>query len=274
MKELKKLVPALQPLQLSDYSIKQGTRTWNIPPLAESDPALSLKSGTRIVDSRALPDSNPLRPIIETTTHLDGAPTALVYGDSFGDVMSPFFNETFRRTIVVPTAHGPFPTELIQQHRPDIVVLEMVERALSLRPPVSEALESEYLVRSAPSLDQAIARSSGLGGFVDGAKHASGRIEVMGWAIDRAANAPARLVVAYDETRAVGAARMSLKRPDISPSMRDQKAGFRLSIPSKSGLDDLTRLRFFSTTTSGKTYELRSSPTLRQYLKETLAPGG
>ncbi len=33
MKEAKKLVPALQPLQLSDYTITQGYRAWNIPPL-------------------------------------------------------------------------------------------------------------------------------------------------------------------------------------------------------------------------------------------------
>ena len=98
MKEAKKLVPALQPLALSDYAISQGYRAWNIPPLGEADPVFSLKSGSRIVDRRVLDNKVPLRPIVETTTNLNTAPTALVYGNSFGEVMAPFLNETFRRT--------------------------------------------------------------------------------------------------------------------------------------------------------------------------------
>src|ERR1041384_3256509 len=105
MKEAKKLVPAVEPLQLSDYTITQGYTTWNIPPLGEADPVLTLKSGTRIVGRRTLDNAFPPRPIVETTTHLAAAPTALVYGDSFSYVMEPFFNETFRHTITVPTAH-------------------------------------------------------------------------------------------------------------------------------------------------------------------------
>src|SRR4029453_1862083 len=113
-----------------------------------------------------------LRPLVETTTSLTTAPTALVYGDSFGEVMAPFLNETFRRTITVPTAHYSFPAELIQANKPDVVILEMVERSLTMRPPVSEAVENEYLLRDAPSLDQAIARSGGIGGTIAGADQA------------------------------------------------------------------------------------------------------
>ena len=49
------------------------------------------------------------------------------------------------------------------------MILEMVERSLSRRPPASEALENEDLVRRPPSLDDAMARSSGIGGYVNGA---------------------------------------------------------------------------------------------------------
>lgn len=272
MREIKKHLPAAEPLRLSDYAITQGSRVWNIPPREEADPILWLKSGTRIVGSRTLDNTSALRPIVETTTSLDMASTALVHGDSFGDVMTPFFNETFHRTVVVPTAASPFPTELIRQHKPDVVILEMVERSLSLRPPASEALENEDLVRGAPSLDEAIARSSGTGGSVNGASQSSGRIEFVGWAVDRAANAPASRAFAYHDARPVGAARMWDRRPDIASSMNNPKIGFRLSIPADPGMNDPARLRFFSTNAGGRIYEIAMTPSLRRHLDETLAP--
>ncbi|MGB9368722.1 MAG: hypothetical protein WCE79_22190 [Xanthobacteraceae bacterium] len=269
MKEARKLLPALQPLALSDYAITQGYRTWNIPPVGEADPVFSLKSGSRILDRRVLDNKVTLRPVVETTTSLTTAPTALVYGDSFGDVMAPFLNETFRRTVSVATAHYPFPTKLIQELKPDVVILEMVERSLTMRPPVSEAVENEYLLRDAPSLNEAIARSSGIGGTVAGATDTGERIEFVGWAVDPATNA--KLALAYDDTRAVGAGRMSLFRLDVAPTKQVQRIGFRIVIPSN-GVNDPARLRFFSTTPDGKVYELPVTPTLRRHLEEMMAP--
>jgi alginate O-acetyltransferase complex protein AlgJ len=268
MKETRKLVPALRPLALSDYAISQGYRAWNIPPLGEPDPVFALKSGSRIVDRRVLDNKVPLRPIVETTTNLNAAPTALVYGDSFGEVMAPFLNETFRRTTIVPTAHWPFPAELIQQHKPDVVILEMVERSLTMRPPVSDAVENEYLLQDAPSLDDAIARSGGIGGYVAGAKEVGGRIEFVGWSAD---HVPGKLALAYYGNGAAGAGRMSLVRLDVAPARQVQKLGFRIVIPS-SGVTDPARLRFFSTTADGKVYELPVTPTLRRHLEGMLAP--
>ena len=268
MKEAKKLVPALQPLALSDYAISQGYRAWNIPPLGEADPVFSLKSGSRIVDRRVLDNKVPLRPIVETTTSLNTAPTALVYGDSFGEVMAPFFNETFRRTITVPTAHYPFPTELIQANKPDVVILEMVERSLTMRPPVSDALENEYLLRDAPTLDEAITRSAGVGGTLrEPPKPAAGssswdgrrtRLRMPSWRLLTMMVGP------------LGAGRMSLFRLGTSPSRQERRIGFRIVAPF-TGLNDPARLRFFSTTPDGKVYELAITPTLRLHLERMLA---
>lgn len=268
MKEARKLVPALQPLALSDYAITQGYRAWNIPPVGEPDPVFSLKSGTRVVGRRTLDNKFPPRPIVETATDLATAPTALVYGDSFGYVMEPFFNETFRRTITVPTAHWPFPGELIREHKPDVVILEIVERHLAKRPPVSEAVENEYLLRDAPSLQDAIARSSGIGGFVGAATENGGKIDFAGGAADQA---PARLALAYDGTRAVGIGRISPVRLKVAPSRHVQKLGFRLALPSDLALREAARLRFFSLTADGKVYELAITPTVRRHLEEMTA---
>jgi alginate O-acetyltransferase complex protein AlgJ len=268
MKEVTRLFPAVAPLQLSDYVITPGHRLWNIPPSSEADPVFSLKSESRIVNRRVLDNTVPRRPVVETTTHTGTAPTALIYGDSFGNVMMPFFNETFRRTVAVPAAGSSFPTELIQDHKPDVVILEMVERALSQRPPIAVLLESEYLIRDAPPLATAMAQSSGIGGYLIGASEIGERIEFGGWALDRSANVPSKLAIAYYDTHAVGAARMSAVHPDAPASLKDRKIGFRLSIPSTLGLSDLTRFRFFSTNASGRIYELALSPSLRQYLEQ------
>src|ERR1044072_2084924 len=59
MNEAKKLVPALQPLTLSDYAITQDYRVWNIPPLGEADPVFSLRSGARVIGRRTLDNKFP-----------------------------------------------------------------------------------------------------------------------------------------------------------------------------------------------------------------------
>jgi hypothetical protein len=268
MREIKKRFPAVEPLQLSDYAIAQGHRVWNVPPIEEAVPVFSLKSPTRIVGR--LDNKNPVRPIVEAITRAETGPTALLYGDSFGAVMNPFFDETFHRTIALPISRWPFPTELIEKRKPDIVILEMVERFLSGRPPMDETLETEYLLKQAPSLNDAIARSSGIGGAIEGAYEIEGRTGFAGWAVDRPANAPARLAFAYYEGRPIGVARMSDIRPDIAASMDDQRAGFRMSIASDAGIRQLSGLRFFSITTSGRIYELPITPTLRQHLEKII----
>lgn len=269
MNEAKKLLPALEPLRLSDFAITQGTRIWNIPPREEADPIFTLKSGTRITGTRPIDARNPQRPIVETTTRLDTAPTALVYGDSFGDVMAPFFNETFHRTITVATAYWPFPAELIQEKKPDVVIVEMVERGLAMRPPVSDAVENKTLLQGTPALDEAIARSGGIGGHVAGTQQNGGRIEFVGWAAD---GAPARRALAYYDGRAVGAGRMSPLPANIAPAIGNPKLGFRISIPSDLGVNDPARLRFFSTSADGKVYELTITPTLQRLLDGMRAP--
>ena len=109
----------------------------------------------------------------------------------------------------------------------------MVERSLTMRPPVSDAVENEYLLQDAPSLDEAIARSGGIGGYVAGAKEAGGRIEFVGWSAD---HVPGKLALAYYGNGAAGAGRMSLVRLDVAPARQVQKLGFRIVIPS-SGRD-------------------------------------
>ncbi len=61
-----------------------------------------------------------------------GAPTALVFHDSFGVALLPFLLPHFRRTVAV--AYGHVDPELVERVRPDLVICEFVERSLANAP--------------------------------------------------------------------------------------------------------------------------------------------
>ena len=53
----------------------------------------------------------------------------LMIGDSFAHQLSPFFTKTFRKlTLMQIGGYGKLPQEWIEQNRPDLIILQMVER--------------------------------------------------------------------------------------------------------------------------------------------------
>lgn len=68
------------------------------------------------------------------TTDRDGAPTVLIFRDSYTINMEPYFNETFKKIIYDKYDNLRFSTRLIDQYRPDLVLLVVIERALRFRP--------------------------------------------------------------------------------------------------------------------------------------------
>jgi alginate O-acetyltransferase complex protein AlgJ len=70
-------------------------------------------------------------------TERPGAEIARVVmiGDSFADALRPFLLEHFGRTVFLPREVG-FPWPVIEREHPDLVILELVERNLSHRPPM------------------------------------------------------------------------------------------------------------------------------------------
>jgi alginate O-acetyltransferase complex protein AlgJ len=64
-------------------------------------------------------------------------PRAVVLGDSFMIALRPFLAEHFARIVFLTTQE--FPTEVIEKERPDLVIEETLERALSRTPTVDVA---------------------------------------------------------------------------------------------------------------------------------------
>jgi hypothetical protein len=65
----------------------------------------------------------------------EGLPRVLMYRDSAASFFLPFLAEHVSRGVYVWDTSWKFPTEQIERERPDVVVLEMVERQLMKRPP-------------------------------------------------------------------------------------------------------------------------------------------
>jgi alginate O-acetyltransferase complex protein AlgJ len=57
-------------------------------------------------------------------------PKAVVFHDSFTKALVPFLSESFRRVVFVPTLD--FMPELIEREKPDVVIIECVERFLGV----------------------------------------------------------------------------------------------------------------------------------------------
>jgi hypothetical protein len=169
----------------------------------------------------------------------------------------------------VPSNFSPFPVDLIKQHRPNLVIFELVERYLARAFVLSPKFVSEILRRHAPSYADATAAAGVISGYIDGARRAGDTVELSGWAVDTEMNAPARMVFAFHGDLAVGGAKLSELRPDVTAGMTDHKAGFRIAVPGDLDLRDPNRrLRFFSTNANNTIYELAVHPPLLSGLEQ------
>lgn len=271
MQEVKKLFPEVAPLQLSDFTIGASNRSWNIPPLTEVAPTLTPKKPSNIVGTEILMSINNHVNFEKTTTRLAAAPGVLFYGDSFGDEgLLPHIKETFKWTITVATNWAPFPAELIKKHRPKLVIYELAERYLARPLAHDRELEVDILVAKAPSLKAMLKDTEGLvGGYVDSVELEGGKARFYGWAVDGKAKTPANSIYVYLGGRVIGAGIPSIPRPDITPGMANQMAGFQIVVARDVKVPSTNRrLRFFSINPDNRVYELNINPPLLPRIKE------
>ena len=70
--------------------------------------------------------------IVETNN--TGMPKALIFRDSFTDMMIPFFNQSFSAILYAQHEHDRFNTQLVESFKPDIVIHIIVERLIQYMP--------------------------------------------------------------------------------------------------------------------------------------------
>jgi hypothetical protein len=273
MQPIGKMFPGANTLTIDDFTIGSSRSRWNMPPLMETFPILSLKRPSHVTATDVVASVNN-QPVPKVTTDIENGPNVMVYGDSFAEPgLQTYFNQSFRSTMFVPTNHSPFPADLIKKHRPNLVIFELVERYLARPFDFSPKFVSEVLRGDAPSYTDVTTAIGVIGGIIDGAHRSGDTVEFSGWAIDTETKAPARAIYAYYGDVAVGAAKLSDLRPDVTQGMTDHKAGFRIAVPGELDLRDPNRrLRFFSTSAGNKIYELAINlpllPGLEQLFKD------
>ncbi|MEA2904986.1 MAG: alginate O-acetyltransferase complex protein AlgJ [Alphaproteobacteria bacterium] len=125
-------IPDVRSLALDDFNVASVPRGWLIPPRTEMVPALFLKKPNPVIGTEPIAVINNV-PIVQTKTTISDGKTVLLYGDSFGDPgLLGYFRLSFRWSIYAQTAQHPFPREIIEQDKPDVVVYELAERFLQL----------------------------------------------------------------------------------------------------------------------------------------------
>lgn len=126
--------PALEPRPLSDYTITKRQVSglelayliWKQNELTDEMVTLS-----PLFERRAEPADVPFLPqnsMLTFARQVDdpSLPTAVIFRDSFGTNLVPFFEEHFRRVVFVWSSRVDL--ELVAYEQPDIVILEVVER--------------------------------------------------------------------------------------------------------------------------------------------------
>jgi hypothetical protein len=268
MDHIKKLFPSVRPVQADDLKAINMKQHWFVPPMSETESILVMKDSARVVPGDIL-DTVDGRSIKRFRSHLKDSIDVLMYGDSFGETFLGLFSATSKTATFVPAASYPFPVELVKSTRPDLVILEVVERALVNPVRVSSEVETDVLTGRAPPYATAMAEIGKYGGAIDGVSLNGDGFRFNGWASDPASNAPATMIFAFDRDRLVAAARPSFDRPDVTAGMSNQRAGFVLPIPANVDVRQAGReLRFFSVTSTGKILELALYPPLRPKLED------
>jgi alginate O-acetyltransferase complex protein AlgJ len=140
---LSRWYPSIQPLRLLE--MRKETRlfkdgefaTWlgMNDLLSEPSPHLlplrkQLFSASRVLPGEAPPIDGPYgdEAVFATAISDPQLPKAIMLRDSFAKNLQPFLSEHFRRILYL--WHFGFPTQIIEQERPDVVIEEKVERNL------------------------------------------------------------------------------------------------------------------------------------------------
>lgn len=133
--EIKKNNPEIEPYIILDYEIEQYDKTGG-------DLALMLGKidERRSIEPALVWENNYNAQLVEQIENEDhtafklyhstaNAPSIMIYHDSFGEQIAPFFFNTYSQVALQPDSLG-FSKVLIEEYKPDIFIQEVVERNL------------------------------------------------------------------------------------------------------------------------------------------------
>jgi hypothetical protein len=225
MHSVRKFFPDAPLAEPSDYRLVETRR--DFPPVSYGEIYFDLQHIKEDPFSiRTISDTNlndTWRAVESAQNH---GPRALFLADSFVEMMLQFIARSFNSALVTHHQRSGLAIGAIETFKPEIVIMEMVERFLpsaftdvnaipiSLPPPLSE-LGGEPMTQA---------------GYVDDIEVAPETLEFRGWSIDPDAKIPPRTVAVFVDGKAVAVVRPSFDRPDVTMGLADKRAGFRLRV--------------------------------------------
>lgn len=142
-RELGRDFVGVRPVPLSEYEVTQEKHSGDLAGLLglrgviwESRPRPRLRATPR---ARFDGDCGGEVTVCASEAEGEGLPRVLMYRDSAAAFFIPFLAEHVARGVYVWDTSWKFSTELLERERPDVVVLEMVERRLMEKPPPAPA---------------------------------------------------------------------------------------------------------------------------------------
>lgn len=141
-RELGRDFGGVRPLPLSEYEVREERYSGDLAGLLglrgviwESRPRPRLRATPRARIEGDCNDVGAEVGVCVSEAEGEGLPRVLMYRDSAASFFIPFLAEHVARGVYVWDTSWKFPTEQLERERPDVVVLEMVERRLMEKPP-------------------------------------------------------------------------------------------------------------------------------------------
>jgi len=231
---LQALVGALQEqgakipsLSLEDYDLSIGRG--DFPPAAYRVPAITLVRKATASPGRNQPITKPGKGVERAlvTTRSD-APSLYVIGDSFAGVWDQFAPDAFSRMYYSTNIQGSYPVAVIDEIRPDIVIIEIVERYVNW--PGFMDISGIPIEQTAPLSSIAAKDLVPNGGYVDGITVTEDLIRFHGWAMHPASKRAPAVISLYLGDKPVRSVRPGFDRGDIAAGLPDKLIGFNLPI--------------------------------------------
>ena len=273
MKDIQKRFSGVAPLAISDIEIKSIPIKWEIPPLSETESKINIVSNskTRFIESLK-DDTNPGR-MLKTYSDTKTPLGILVYGDSFADVgLLNYLRETFQFVISVETNWSQFPSFLIENQKPNIVIFEMVERYLARGLSFDPRIEFQIKATSAPPLPLLMNRFKNVSaGYVDHLKLDSknGTIFATGWAYDIHNKKPINKIYAFLGNKLIGISTPDHKRADITGS-EPILSGFNVAIIPNSTAYCSDQVKIIAEDYNLMTYDVLMNPEIRIEIQKAI----
>ena len=273
MRDIQKRFSSVVPLAVSDIDIKSIPIQWDIPPLSEIESRVNLVGNSKVRFIESLKDdANPGR-MLKTYSDVTTPLGILVYGDSFADVgLLNYLRESFQFVISVETNWSQFPTFLIENQKPNIVIFEMVERYLARGLSYDPRIEFQTKATSAPSLALLMSRFKNMGaGYVDNVKLDSknGIILATGWAYQVNNKKTINKIYVYLGSKLIGISSPDHKRADITGS-EPILSGFNIPIIIDSTASCADKVKIIAEDYNLTTYEILMSPQNRIEIQKAI----